>query len=87
MQNLTQVDIDKKAEEIKKGIVNTSEFLYNNYKILLKKKNNTRLELILIDDCIKKTLYFKSPEHIDFNLKTVCFYLALEHYNVPCEKW
>ena len=95
----SQKDVENKTKEIKlrieneqfekdlHRIENIKKFLYKNYKILLKKKNNTRFEKIIIDDCIKRTLYYKPPEQLELNYETICFYMALEELEISNENW
>jgi hypothetical protein len=84
----TQEQVDQKAQEIKRNIkTSIYDFLQENYKILQRRRKNTRLEMILIDDCTIDTLKFKSPEHINLNVETLCFYMALDYYNVPENMW
>lgn len=84
MFKITQKDIDIKANEIRSNINNIHAFLYKNYKILLKKRDgNTIDDMLLIGDCEEETLDFKAPEQIEGYIRTLCFYLALEHYNIP----
>jgi hypothetical protein len=88
MLNLTQNQIDDKAKDIKKAIKDSSDnFLKKNYLILKRKRKNTRLECILISDCELNTLVFKAPEEIELYIDTVCFYMALDHYNIPDYRW
>ena len=80
----TQKDIDIKANEILSNINNSHAFLYKNYKILLKKRRgNTIDDMLLIENCEQESLDFKAPEQIQDFVKTICFYLALEDYNIP----
>ena len=85
----TQKDVETKSAELEKLYreQNVSNFLYENYHILLKVNHPTRLERILIDDCEKKTLGYKSPEQIELNFRTICFYLALQSLGVPSSEW
>jgi hypothetical protein len=92
----TQKDVETKSIELEKfyrekynisGQQNMSNFLYENYEVMLEKKRPRRLDSILIDDCQKKTLGYKSPEQIDLNFQTVCFYLALQNLGVHSSKW
>ncbi len=98
-KNITQEDVDNKTLDIMKKtedvefdkdldrIQNIKNFLYKNYKILLKKKYNSRFERIIIDDCKKETLFYKPPEQIELNYKTICFYMALEELGIDKENW
>jgi len=87
--SVTQEQVENKAAEIKNKVDLTQnvDFIKNNYEILLKKRVNTRLELIIINDCLQNTWKYKSPEHVDLSLETICFYLALDKLGVEPEKW
>ncbi len=94
----TQKDVENKSVEIMREaekdfdstlnrITNIRKFLYKNYEILLNKPRPTRLDNILIDDCQNNTLSYKAPEQIELNFETICFYLALEKFNIEPKYW
>lgn len=84
---LTQDIIYERIKELKKNINNTDTFLKNNYKILKKKSTNTQLEIIFIKNLEKNNLVYQSPEAVELFLDTLCFYMVLEEFGIPCDKW
>ena len=87
MANITQKDVDDYSKKIKNEVANILEFLKNNYKILLKKKLNTRQETIFLKNIEEDSLIYQSPESIDLFVDTVCFYMALEKFHIPYVHW
>ena len=95
MANISQTDIDNYVSNIVSSlysddygikITNYINFLTNNYTVLQKKTHNTSLEHILIKN-VHKTFRYTSPELLLLYVQTVAFYLALEHFEIPCSEW
>jgi hypothetical protein len=84
---LTQDIIDKRIKKLKNSINDTDTFLKNNYKILKKKSTNTKLEIIFMKNLEKNNLVYQSPEAIELFLDTLCFYMVLEEFGIPCDEW
>jgi hypothetical protein len=88
--NVKQKDVD---EYIKNILINLDynhvkylDFLQDNYNIL-KKKYNTSLEMLIIKQIEKNELRYRAPEIIRLYVETIAFYMALEHFKIPVEKW
>ena len=87
MSNTTQKEVEKLAKKIKNGIDNINTFLNQNYSILKKKRQNTRLERIFIENQEENNLFYQSPENINMFVETVCFYMAMEQLKIPFDEW
>ena len=83
----TQVEVENEAAKIYDNIKNYIQFLNENSKVLLKKSKKTRTEFLIIKNSEDCTWRYCAPEVIDFYVKIVAFYMALDAFNVSPEKW